>query len=159
ARAARRPQGVRPAAGPAARFARPETTISTPGGDCPACHHRRITCSPEPTSRAVYTAPETPPWPSRLAVRTTASARSMRLSGKVAGCTCTWAPAGTTRREARRRVAALVRGRPVHIGRARSGSGGCWEQGPAGGIQVVAVVVAEQDGVDRAQVGGGDRRA
>ena len=47
----------------------------------------------------------------------------------------------------------------MHIGRLRSGSGGRWEQGPAGGIQVVAVVVAEQDGVDRAQVGGGDRRA
>jgi hypothetical protein len=35
------------------------------------------------------------------------------------------------RREARRRVAALVRGRPVQIGRLRSGSGGRWEQGPA----------------------------
>jgi hypothetical protein len=34
------------------------------------------------------------------------------------------------------------------------------EQGPAGGVEVVAVVVvAEQDRVDRSQVGGGDRRA
>jgi hypothetical protein len=38
-----------------------------------------------------------------ITARTTASARSMRSSGTVAGCTCTWAPAGTTRRDARGR--------------------------------------------------------
>src|SRR4029453_5015999 len=33
----------------------------------------------------------------------------MRWSGRASGCTCTSAPAGTTRREARRRAAALYR--------------------------------------------------
>ena len=36
-----------------------------------------------------------------------------RWSGRASGCTCTSAPAGTTRREARRRAAALYRCRPV----------------------------------------------
>jgi hypothetical protein len=56
--------------------------------------------------------------------------------------------------------AAGVAAQPPAAGGGGEDDTGRWEQGPAGGIQVVAVVVvAEQDGVDRAQVGGRDRRA
>jgi hypothetical protein len=56
--------------------------------------------------------------------------------------------------------AAGVAAQPPAAGGGGEDDTGRWEQGPAGGIQVVAVVVvAEQDGVDRAEVGGGDRRA
>jgi hypothetical protein len=56
----------------------------------------------------------------------------------------------------------LLKPQPPAAGGDREDAPAAWsrEQGPAGGLQVVAVVaVAEQDGVDRAKVGGGDRRA
>jgi hypothetical protein len=68
-------------------------------------------------------------------VRSTASARSTRWSGRAAGCTCTWARGGTTRREARRPRRRPPR--PVEAGglrRPRSGSGGRWAPATAHAI-------------------------
>jgi hypothetical protein len=68
-------------------------------------------------------------------VRSTASARSTRWSGRAAGCTCTWARGGTTRREARRPGRRPPR--PVEAGglrRPRSGSGGRWAPATAHAI-------------------------
>jgi hypothetical protein len=56
--------------------------------------------------------------------------------------------------------AAGVAAQPPGPGGGGEDGAGRGEQGPAGGVEVVAVVVvAEQDHIDRAQVGGGDRRA